>query len=45
MPCILFVKGTARAQREFINHLAYNNGYLIDWTNISEADMIEASIE
>jgi len=40
-----FREGNGRAQREFINHLAYNNGYLIDWTNISEDDMIQASIE
>jgi cell filamentation protein len=40
-----FREGNGRAQREFINHLAYTNGYLIDWTNISEDDMIQASIE
>ena len=40
-----FREGNGRAQREFINHLANHNGYLIDWTNISEADMIQASIE
>ena len=40
-----FREGNGRAQREFINHLAYNNGYLIDWTNISENDMIQASME
>jgi cell filamentation protein len=40
-----FREGNGRAQREFINHLAYNNGYLIDWTNVSEDDMIQASIE
>jgi cell filamentation protein len=40
-----FREGNGRAQREFINHLAHNNGYLIDWTNISEDDMIQASIE
>jgi cell filamentation protein len=40
-----FREGNGRAQREFINHLAYNNGYLIDWTNIREDDMIQASIE
>jgi len=40
-----FREGNGRAQREFINHLAYNHGYLIDWTNISEDDMIQASIE
>lgn len=40
-----FREGNGRAQREFINHLAYHNGYVIDWTNISEDDMIQASIE
>ncbi len=40
-----FREGNGRAQWEFINHLAYNNGFFIDWTNISEADMIQASIE
>jgi cell filamentation protein len=40
-----FREGNGRAQREFINHLAHNNGYLIDWTNIREDDMIQASIE
>ncbi len=40
-----FREGNGRAQREFINHLAYNNGCLIDWTNIREDDMIQASIE
>jgi len=40
-----FREGNGRAQREFINHLAYNNGYLIDWTSIREEDMIQASIE
>ncbi len=40
-----FREGNGRVQREFINHLAYNSGYLIDWTKINEADMIQASIE
>lgn len=40
-----FREGNGRAQREFINHLAYNNGCLIDWTNIREDDIIQASIE
>jgi cell filamentation protein len=40
-----FREGNGRAQREFINHLAYKNGYFIEWKNISQADMIQASIE
>ena len=40
-----FREGNGRTQREFITQLAYNNGYLIDWTNIREDDMIQASIE
>ncbi len=39
-----FREGNGRAQREFINHLAYKNGYFIEW-NISQEDMIQASIE
>jgi cell filamentation protein len=40
-----FREGNGRAQREFINHLAYKNGYRIDWGNITQQDMIQASIE
>lgn len=40
-----FREGNGRAQREFINHLAYNNGYFIERTNVSQADMLQASIE
>ncbi|MBI5593042.1 MAG: Fic family protein [Deltaproteobacteria bacterium] len=40
-----FREGNGRAQREFINHLAYKNGYFIEWKNISQKDMIQASIE
>lgn len=39
-----FREGNGRAQREFINHLAYENGYTIEWTNISQEDMLQASI-
>ncbi len=39
-----FREGNGRAQREFINHLAYKNGYLIEWTNVSQADLLQASI-
>jgi fido (protein-threonine AMPylation protein) len=40
-----FRDGNGRAQREFINHLAFKNGYFIDWANISPDDLIQASIE
>ena len=40
-----FRDGNGRAQREFINHLAYKNGYLIEWKNVGREDMIQASIE
>ncbi|MFH0996850.1 MAG: Fic family protein [Pseudomonadota bacterium] len=40
-----FREGNGRAQREFINHLVYNNGYFIEWKNIGQKDMIQASIE
>lgn len=40
-----FREGNGRAQREFINHLAYKNGYFIEWKNVSQQDMIQASME
>jgi cell filamentation protein len=40
-----FREGNGRAQREFISHLAYNSGYHISWKNISQAEMVQASIE
>lgn len=40
-----FREGNGRAQREFINHLAYKNGFLIDWKNMNQQEMIQASIE
>jgi cell filamentation protein len=40
-----FREGNGRAQREFINHLAYKNGFSIAWNNITQEDMIQASIE
>jgi cell filamentation protein len=40
-----FREGNGRAQREFINQLAYHNGYYIEWKNVSQRQMIEASIE
>ena len=40
-----FREGNGRAQREFINHLAYANGYFIEWKNVSAEDMIQASQE
>ena len=40
-----FRDGNGRAQREFISHLAYENGCFIDWSSISKADLVNASVE
>jgi len=40
-----FREGNGRAQREFINHLAYKNGFSIAWDGITQEDMIQASID
>lgn len=40
-----FREGNGRTQREFISHLAYNNGYFIDWRNVEQKKMIEASAQ
>ena len=40
-----FREGNGRAQREFINHLAYRNGYFISWTNVGQKELLQASIE
>jgi cell filamentation protein len=40
-----FREGNGRAQREFINHLAHRNGYSIDWTNLGQEELLQASIE
>jgi len=40
-----FREGNGRAQREFINHLAYKHGYLINWANVSQEEMLQASVE
>ncbi len=40
-----FREGNGRTQREFINHLAYENGYCIEWKNIASEEMVQASIE
>jgi fido (protein-threonine AMPylation protein) len=40
-----FREGNGRTQREFINQLAHHNGYHIEWGNITQKQMIEASIE
>jgi cell filamentation protein len=40
-----FREGNGRAQREFINHLAYKYGYFIEWKNVNAEDMIQASKE
>jgi cell filamentation protein, protein adenylyltransferase len=38
-----FREGNGRTQREFIRELALKNGLTIDWTQVSQAEMIEAS--
>jgi cell filamentation protein len=38
-----FREGNGRTQREFIRELALQNGLMIDWTQISQEEMIEAS--
>ena len=40
-----FREGNGRAQREFIGHPAQENGYYIAWENVSQPNMLEASIE
>jgi len=40
-----FREGNGRAQREFMGQLARSAGYDIDWTGISQAEMIQASID
>lgn len=40
-----FREGNCRAQREFINHLAYKNGFSIAWANMSQEAMLQASIK
>lgn len=40
-----FREGNGRAQREFINQLAYRNSFLIEWGNISQEAMVCASID
>jgi len=39
-----FREGNGRVQREFISHLAYKNGYQIDWQHIDQETMVAASI-
>lgn len=39
-----FREGNGRAQREFIAQLAESDGHRIDWSGISQADMVSASI-
>ena len=40
-----FREGNGRTQREFINQLAHQNGYYIEWKNVTQKQMIEVSIE
>ena len=39
-----FREGNGRTQRMFIEHLAYNAGYSLDFMKISSEDMLEASV-
>ena len=40
-----FREGNGRAQREFVSHLAQASGYYIAWENVTQQDMLEASIQ
>ena len=40
-----FREGNGRTQREFINQLAHHNDYYIEWKNMTQKQMVEASIE
>ena len=40
-----FREGNGRTQREFMAQLAWQAGYLLDWTKVERAAMIEASIQ
>ena len=40
-----FREGNGRTQRLFIEHLAYNAGYELDFMKISSQDMLEASVK
>ena len=40
-----FREGNGRTQRMFIEHLAYNAGYTLDFMKINSDDMLEASVQ
>lgn len=40
-----FREGNGRTQREFVSHLAYAAGYYLAWENVTQAEMLEASVE
>jgi fido (protein-threonine AMPylation protein) len=40
-----FREGNGRAQREFASHLAHANGYYIGWEDMTQQDLLQASIE
>lgn len=40
-----FREGNGRSQREFIRSLALKNGYIINFSEISENEMLKASQE
>ncbi len=40
-----FREGNGRTQREFINHLAANAGYVVAWENAPPAELLNCTIE
>ncbi|NLW10250.1 MAG: hypothetical protein GX036_10425 [Firmicutes bacterium] len=40
-----FREGNGRAQREFIRQLALNAGYILDFSEVTAREMLEASIK
>lgn len=40
-----FREGNGRAQREFINHLAANAGYVVAWENAPPVELLNCTIE
>ena len=40
-----FREGNGRTQREFIRQLAYQSGYILHFSAISEQEMVQASID
>jgi cell filamentation protein len=40
-----FREGNGRVQREFIRELAWHDGWLLDFSNVTQDEMIDASVE